>query len=206
MNTEPEESFPGFKEPPPPHRETGPDELRRWTVFEDLVVWATLMPRGSREDYRTACEWLCKTLDRLPTAGDMEQKYVTQIEHRTVTINMEYENAELLRWAGILYGGCRSGLPLSWAEQYGVVEKYHRKGLNGRDRVPLETVCVLMGRDPDDDLVRDYLHVVDMGRVDRREYPNPMPNDHEIARLARRAAKDPIPLVWVEYVSTCQGA
>lgn len=200
-----EESFPGFSEPDRVPRKTEPECTRSWSVLEDLVVWAVLVPRGNRADYRTACAWLCEHLNRMPTSGPLHQKVVTQIEHRTVTINMEYGDPDRVRWANDLYGGRRAGLPLSWADRHGVVAKWRAKPDNERARV--ETVITLMGRTERDDaeFVSDYLHVLDMGRTDDQSEPNPLPDSVSFVRLAQQCARQPKPALWEEFVTLCQG-
>lgn len=136
-------------------------ESRLWLDTENLILWPVLVPCQSQRDYQDTCTNVMRELKRKTQTTDWTEpaKAESNIERRMITEHIDVGDypdsvAELMGDARMLLIPSRTGLQLSWAEQYQLIPGYwgkHHNRERRHERIPLNDFLLLLGRSQDDE-------------------------------------------------------
>jgi hypothetical protein len=174
-----------------------PEEQRKWSLAEDVVLFPVLLACDSQRAYLEACWFLCDVLDRRPVyaarARPSRERQtndrVAIIERRTVTETLTGKRADLLPFVRTLYGQLRAGTRFTWAERDRFLKPYYDKKNRDGSVVGERELLLLLER-PEDERpdVRYYFEGLeddDRGPPENHETPRPADpaRDVDLTRL-----------------------
>lgn len=161
---------------------------RNWSQQETFALLPIILNSPNEPAYNEALVWIGRLLGhpanyaptQKPNTQEQIKDAVSVINDHIVTRVLRghtEDTAIFARWA---FTGVRTGLPLTWGEKFGILQRYARKPTTDRKRIKIEPLLDLLERrKSDQNLVSNYVDTVTLVLLQGRPAPTEPPDARE---------------------------